>query len=40
MDNWWLELRPLLNILAKHESVYQPENNVGNPKNTSENTSA
>ena len=25
MDNWWLKLRPLLRILAKHESVYEVE---------------
>ena len=23
LDNWWLKLRPLLRILAKHESVYE-----------------
>lgn len=25
VDNWWLKLRPLLRILAKHESVYEVE---------------
>ena len=22
-DEWWLKLRPLLRILAKHESIYE-----------------
>jgi len=34
MDNWWLKLRPLLRILAKHDSVYEPESVVGVAKNT------
>jgi hypothetical protein len=29
LDNWWLKLRPLLRILAKHESVYEVESVVG-----------
>ena len=29
MDNWWLKLRPLLRILAKHESVYETQSVVG-----------
>jgi 6-phosphofructokinase 1 len=28
LDNWWLKLRPLLRILAKHDSVYEPESTV------------
>jgi 6-phosphofructokinase 1 len=24
-ENWWLKLRPLLRILAKHESTYEVE---------------
>jgi len=24
-ENWWLKLRPLLRILAKHDSLYQTE---------------
>lgn len=40
MDNWWLELRPLLNILATHESVYEPETVANNAKDASEKVSA
>jgi len=29
LDNWWLKLRPLLRILAKHDSVYESESVVG-----------
>jgi len=29
LDNWWLKLRPLLRILAKHESVYEVESIAG-----------
>ena len=25
LDQWWLKLRPLLRILAKHESTYEVE---------------
>jgi len=25
MESWWLKLRPLLRILAKHESTYLAE---------------
>jgi len=25
LDNWWLKLRPLLRILAKHDSIYEVE---------------
>lgn len=25
VDQWWLKLRPLLRILAKHESTYETE---------------
>lgn len=25
MDNWWLNLRPLMRIMAKHESLYESE---------------
>jgi len=39
MDNWWLELRPLLKILAKHESVYEP-NHVADAKDASKKVSA
>lgn len=24
-ENWWLKLRPLLRILAKHDSIYETE---------------
>ena len=29
LNNWWLKLRPLLRILAKHESTYQVESITG-----------
>jgi len=25
MESWWLKLRPLLRILAKHETTYMAE---------------
>lgn len=25
IDNWWLNLRPLMRIMAKHESLYESE---------------
>ena len=28
-DQWWLKLRPLLRIMAKHDSVYQVESVFG-----------
>ena len=27
-DEWWLKLRPLLRILAKHESIYEVQSSV------------
>ena len=27
-DEWWLKLRPLLRILAKHESIYEVQGQI------------
>ena len=31
-EAWWIKLRPLLRILAKHESTYEVESVIGKAK--------
>ena len=35
-ENWWLKLRPLLRILAKHDSSYEVESIFGAAKEIDE----